>query len=308
MKKIIIMVLLISLMVGASTEAGAKAAGATVPSVYCAAGSLLVKPGATFSVPVSIKNVTDAYALGFDVAFDSDLVQLLSVAEGPFMGSSNTAFNYGSNIPGKLLIGISKYGKNVEGAKGTGLVFTLKFKALALGATKVDFSYCELFDSTANRNVTNCKYSPVTLVVSAASKIRKAGAKATLGLTVGKPTMTIDGKTGYALGGSPTLYKNVIYLPIKAIIEELGGTYAWNASTKNLIIRLNGKEINMFLNKSLARINGIPVIIDAKVASTYPRTFSGVNMVPMNFVLENLGIKSVYNSKLKTITLTYIAQ
>jgi hypothetical protein len=266
---------------------------------------VLVKPNTTFSVPVYIKNVNDAYALGFDINYDSDLIQLTSIAKGSFMGSSNTIFSYGSNIPGKVLVGISKYGKNIIGVKGNGLLFTLKFKALALGSTKIDFSYCELYDSTINNNKINCNFNPIEVTVTTSSKVRNSGDLVTLILTIGKSTMSIDGKTGYKVGASPVISKGVTYIPIRAVVEELGGIVEWVASTKNIIVRMNGKEISMFVNKSIAYIDGMPVVMDPNSASVYPKILYGAAMVPLRFTAENLGMNVVWEAKLKTITLTY---
>ena len=295
----------ISVIICFSSAMLVKADSNVMPTVYGSA-SILVKPNTTFSIPIYINNAQDAYALGFDINYDPDLIKLTGITKGSFMGSNNTMFNWGSNISGKVLVGITKYGRNVVGVNGNGLLFTLNFKSLALGSTTVDFSYCKIYDSTSNNNETNCSFTPINVTVSTSSKIRNSGDPVSLVLTIGKTTMTVDGKSGYKVGAAPAISSGVTYIPIRAVIEELGGTVDWNASNKNLVVTLNGKEISMFINKNIAYIDGMPVIIDPSNPKTYPKIVNGSTVVPLRFVAENLGMTVTWDAKLKTIKLDYI--
>jgi hypothetical protein len=304
MKKFITTILLISLMVCFSRGATGLA-GETIPKIY-GSSSVLGKVGAVFNVPIYMSEVNNAYALGFDVIFDSDMIKLTSVNYGgSFMGSTdNTLFFDGSNIPGKVLIGISKYGKNVGSVKGKGLLFTLNFEALVLGSTKIDFSYCKLYE-LVNKNEINCDFSPVEIVIAGASGVRNSEDSITLILTIGKSTMSVGEKIGLKVGASPVISGGMTYVPIRAIIEELGGSVEWIASTKNVIINLDGKEISMFIDKSIAYLDGTPVVIDSNNALVYPKLIKGTTMVPLRFTAEILGMEVGWDAKLKTITLTY---
>ncbi len=150
----------------------------------------------------------------------------------------------------------------------------------------------------------------------------KAGNKTTKTITViykpqtvitlkpGDPYMTVNGVKKEIDPGRGT--KPVIIpkwgrtvVPIRAIVEALGGTIEWDGKERKVTIKFNGTVIELWIDKPQARVNGVMKWIDEKDHSVKPIIVNGRTMLPLRFVTENLGCKIDWNPKTKTITITY---
>lgn len=84
----------------------------------------------------------------------------------------------------------------------------------------------------------------------------------------------------------PILLNGRVLLPIRAIVEELGGTVEWEAKTSNISIKLNDKSIKIGINNKNAVVNDKDVQLDVP-----PMIQNGRTLVPVRFIAENLGFK-----------------
>lgn len=78
-------------------------------------------------------------------------------------------------------------------------------------------------------------------------------------LTIGSSTMSVNGAstTIDAQGSRATIYKGYTMLPIRGVVENMGGTADWNASTKQVTLRYNGSTVVLTLGSSTAYVNGV---------------------------------------------------
>ena len=118
-------------------------------------------------------------------------------------------------------------------------------------------------------------------------------------LTVGKSTFTVNGATK-TLDSPPVIKTGRTLLPIRAVIEAMGGTVGWNSSTKEVKIVLGNNTIQLWVGKSTAKVNGVTKTLDVA-----PQIINGRTMVPVRFVTENLGATVGFDDKTKVVTITY---
>ncbi|MGD9678917.1 MAG: stalk domain-containing protein [Vulcanibacillus sp.] len=92
-------------------------------------------------------------------------------------------------------------------------------------------------------------------------------------------------------GTVPLIKNGRTLLPIRAIIESLGGYIIWNAAESKVEIRLGINEISLKINDEIAYVNGI-----AKKLDVSPEIINGRTMVPFRFIGENLGCEVEWDS------------
>ncbi len=150
----------------------------------------------------------------------------------------------------------------------------------------------------------------------------KAGNEATKTITViyrpeiiitlqpNNPNMTVNGVNQEIDPGRGT--KPVIILkwsrtvvPIRAIVEALGGTIKWDGKERKVTINLKGTVIELWINKPQARVNGEKKWIDSNNHDVRPIIVNSRTMLPLRFVTENLGCTVDWDPDTKTITITY---
>lgn len=101
-----------------------------------------------------------------------------------------------------------------------------------------------------------------------------ADAKATgaITLTIGSSTMSVNGTstTIDAEGSRATLYQGYTMLPLRSVVENMGGTVSWNATNKQITMKYNGSTVTMTLGSKTAYANGV-----AKSMAVAPFTDNG---------------------------------
>ncbi len=111
--------------------------------------------------------------------------------------------------------------------------------------------------------------------------------------------------SSYEMDVSPQIIEGRTYLPIRYILEPIGGTVEWNGNEKKVTIKHKSNIIELWIGKNTARVNGVNTPIDPSNPKVVPLIISGRTMFPVRFVAENLGCKVDYDSKYKLITIIY---
>ena len=107
---------------------------------------------------------------------------------------------------------------------------------------------------------------------------------------------------------SPPIIKNGRTLvPIRAIVEAMGGSVSWDGTEKKVTITLKDTVIELWINKPQAKVNGELKWIDDTNHKVVPEIINGRTMLPLRFVAENLGAHVDWDGTTKTITITYPA-
>jgi len=123
-------------------------------------------------------------------------------------------------------------------------------------------------------------------------------------VTIGSLMMVVDGRD--ATLDSPAVIKNGRTLvPIRAIIEALGGTVGWDGAARKATVTLGDTTLELWIGKSAATVNGTTISIDTTNAKVVPEIINGRTMLPLRFVTENLGATVGWADATKTITIAY---
>jgi hypothetical protein len=98
---------------------------------------------------------------------------------------------------------------------------------------------------------------------------------------------------------APVIVNGRSFVPIGAIIDELGGSVSWSPSEQSVSVYLNGETIGLKIGELNVTINGTPRSLSAApfISST------GRTMVPLSFIVENLGYKVEWNATTQHITI-----
>jgi|GEM_PF-792890 len=110
------------------------------------------------------------------------------------------------------------------------------------------------------------------------------------------------------LDAAPIIKESRTLLPIRAVIEALGGTIDWNASEQKVTINFKDTTIQLWIGKNTALVNGEYKLIDTGNPDVKPIIIPpGRTMLPIRFIAENLGCLVEWNAGLREVKITYPA-
>lgn len=127
--------------------------------------------------------------------------------------------------------------------------------------------------------------------------------KLTIVLKIGSPYMTVNGvrkEIDPGRGTVPVIVKGRTLLPIRALIETMGGTVGWDGNANKVTIKLKNTSISLVIGKNQATVNGKNKSLDVP-----PQLIKDRTMVPLRFVTEALGAQVEWNGDTETVTIRY---
>jgi len=130
-----------------------------------------------------------------------------------------------------------------------------------------------------------------------------AASKNIIVLEIGNPYMEVNGvkqEIDPDRGTSPIILNSRAALPIRAVLEAMGGNVQWDESERKILINYNGIKIELWLDKNIAKVNGTSKQIDTPPAILNDRAF-----VPVRFVAENLNCEVSWDAAAQKITISY---
>ncbi len=128
--------------------------------------------------------------------------------------------------------------------------------------------------------------------------------KIVLKLQIGKLIMYVNDNP-QEIDVPPTIIEGRTLLPIRWVAEPLGAEVGWDGNEKKVIVTLKDTTIELWIGKSIAKVNGVDTPIDPTNPKVVPMIISGRTMLPVRFVAENLGCKVDWDQDTKTVTITY---
>ena len=123
----------------------------------------------------------------------------------------------------------------------------------------------------------------------------------TLIFFVGSKNISVNGvELKNALPTPPVMKNNRMFVPFRVLGEKLGAEVGWEAATKKVTYKLDGKVIEMWINNKAAMVNGKRVTVDPP-----PTIISNSTMVPTRFISENLGASTEWRADVKLVVIRY---
>lgn len=119
-------------------------------------------------------------------------------------------------------------------------------------------------------------------------------------LQIGNPNMTVNGieKPIDTEGAAPIIVNDRTLLPVRAVVEEMGGTVVWNGDTQTVTLNYGGDEINLVIDDTTAYLNGAAQTLD-----TAPTIINDRTMLPIRFIAEGFKFEVAWNEETKTVTI-----
>lgn len=118
-------------------------------------------------------------------------------------------------------------------------------------------------------------------------------------IKIGDKKIITDGKES-TLSYPPIIEDERTLLPIRAIVEAIGGTVLWEGQTQKITITSADTKIMLTVGSTLAKVNNRIIPIEKA-----PKIYDGVTLVPLRFVAESLNMSVNWNGETKEIILYY---
>ena len=124
-------------------------------------------------------------------------------------------------------------------------------------------------------------------------------------LQIGNPNMTVNGEVkeiDEGRGTVPVIINDRTLLPVRAIVEELGGTVEWNGDTQTVTLNYGSDEVRLTIDSTASYLNGAENTLDVAPAVINERT-----MLPIRFIAESFKFKVDWNQAEQIVTITKAA-
>jgi hypothetical protein len=154
-------------------------------------------------------------------------------------------------------------------------------KGYEIESVKIDGVLCE-----------NCNFYAFTKVVldhSIRVSFKKEKKQSVLVLYLGYPEFLL-GEVPGILDSPPIMKNGRTLIPLRGVIEALGGMVAWDKETGKITTSLGGVTVELWLEKNIARVNDESILIDPSDKEVIPEIIKGRVMLPLNFIARNFGM------------------
>ncbi len=122
----------------------------------------------------------------------------------------------------------------------------------------------------------------------------------TIRLKIDSPLMLVNNeeKSIDENGTSPVIVNSRTLLPVRAIVEEIGGSVEWNSDTKTVGLQSGDNNIQLEIDSATAYLNNEPYTFD-----TPPAIIGGRTMLPIRFIAESFGLEVSWNGEEQIVTI-----
>ena len=127
----------------------------------------------------------------------------------------------------------------------------------------------------------------------------------TMTMRIDNPVMTVNGteqEIDPGRGTAPVIVNERTLVPIRAIIEAMGGTVKWNGDTQTASLTYGDDEIRLTIDSTTAYLND-----KANTLDTAPAIINERTMLPIRFIAESFKFSVDWNESERLITITKAA-
>ncbi|QHI73214.1 stalk domain-containing protein [Aminipila terrae] len=103
---------------------------------------------------------------------------------------------------------------------------------------------------------------------------------------INNPVMTANGtyQNIDSLGTVPVIVNERTLLPVRAIVEAMGGTVGWNNDTRTVSLKYKNTNMEMTIDSTTMKVNGKQVKMDVA-----PMIINDRTLLPIRYITENMG-------------------
>lgn len=120
-------------------------------------------------------------------------------------------------------------------------------------------------------------------------------------LQIGNPKMKVNGEEA-AIDDSntcPVIENGRTLLPVRAVVEKMGGDVSWNEQTRTVTLSRGESVIRLTIDSLTALLNG-----EEKTLDTAPKIIGGRTMLPIRFIADGFGFETEWIADSQTVRLT----
>ena len=121
-------------------------------------------------------------------------------------------------------------------------------------------------------------------------------------IQIGNPEMTVNGieqEIDPGMGTVPVISNERTLLPVRAIVEALGGTVEWDENTRTASLSYDSDNIELTIDSTTAYLNGTAYTLD-----TTPVIINDRTMLPILFIAESFGLEVGWDQPTQTVTVS----
>ena len=100
-------------------------------------------------------------------------------------------------------------------------------------------------------------------------------------------------------GTVPVIVNGRTLLPVRAVVEQMGGTVDWNGETQEVTLIYGEDEIKLTIGSTEALLNGEKQTLDVA-----PTVTNGRTMLPIRFIAESFKFNVSWNGDEQRVTIT----
>lgn len=122
-------------------------------------------------------------------------------------------------------------------------------------------------------------------------------------LKINDPKMSVDGvmqEVDPGKGTTPIIVKGRTMVPIRAIVEAMGGNVGWENSRREVSLSVQGIDVKMWIDKKELIKNSRHTKIDVA-----PSVINGRTFVPLRFAAENLDCQVDWINSTKSVVIVW---
>ena len=123
-------------------------------------------------------------------------------------------------------------------------------------------------------------------------------------MQIGNPIMTINGteKSIDENGTAPIIVNDRTLLPVRAVVEEIGGAVGWDGDTQTVTLNYKEDEIQLVIDNTTAYLNNTAQTLDVA-----PMIINDRTMLPIRFIAESFAFDVNWNDTEQRVTITKAA-
>jgi titin len=130
------------------------------------------------------------------------------------------------------------------------------------------------------------------------------GKPLTITLRIGDPNMLVNDisqEIDPGRGSAPVIVNGRTMLPVRALIEAMGGSLTWDESERKVVVQNGSTKIEVWIGSSSTRVNGVEKLTDVPPVIINDRT-----MLPLRYITENLGCTVKWDPNTKEVVVEFI--
>jgi hypothetical protein len=120
-------------------------------------------------------------------------------------------------------------------------------------------------------------------------------------LQIGKSTFTVNGRSS-ALDSPPVIMNSRTLVPLRVLIETLGGRVVWSPSARTVDMFLGERSVDVFVGGNIGYVDDKAVAIDPANPKVVPVIINNRAFLPLRFVAESLALDVQWDATTQTIT------